>query len=126
MRHVALNVHDPQISKEFYTRVLKMTVEWEPDPDNVYLTSGGQDNLAIHRIMDTASTLSTSQKLDHIGFAVATPGDVDQWYEWVKSNGVRIVKEIKTHRDGARSFYFSDPDGVIIQLIFHPPIAKTK
>jgi len=29
----------------------------------------------------------------------------------------------KTHRDGARSFYFRDPDGVLIQLLYHPPIS---
>ena len=26
-----------------------MQVEWRPDPDNVYLTSGN-DNLALHRV----------------------------------------------------------------------------
>ena len=34
--------------KAFYVDVLGFRVEWEPDPDNVYLTSG-VDNLALHR-----------------------------------------------------------------------------
>lgn len=126
MRHVALNVKDPQISKEFYMRVLKMQLEWEPDPENVYLTSGGEDNLAIHKASptDSAGEESPAQRLDHIGFALPTMQDVDAWYEWVKSHQVKILREIKTHRDGARSFYMEDPDGVIIQMIYHPPIAK--
>ena len=53
----------------------------------------------------------------------AGTADVDQWYAWVRSQGVAILHELKTHRDGARSFYFSDPDGLAIQLIYHPPIA---
>jgi catechol 2,3-dioxygenase-like lactoylglutathione lyase family enzyme len=133
MRHVALNVKDPQASKEFYMRVLKMQLEWEPDPENVYLTSGGEDNLAIHKAPShkTASPktpfdeeASSGQRLDHIGFALPTMADVDAWYEWVKSHDVKILREIKTHRDGARSFYMADPDGVVIQMIYHPPIAQ--
>lgn len=125
LRHVALNVRDPQVSKEFYQRVLRMELEWEPDPDNVYLTSGGQDNLAIHKSEETPSGTGAVERLDHIGFALPTMADVDEWYAWMKSQNVTIVREIKTHRDGARSFYCKDPDGVIIQMIYHPPIAKS-
>ena len=38
--------------------------------------------------------------------------------------GVKIVKEIKTHRDGARSFYLEDPDGIVIQVLYHIPVAR--
>ena len=123
LRHAALNVRDPQISKEFYMRVLKMTLEWEPDPENVYLTSGGQDNLALHKRPD--GTPKEVQYLDHIGFALPAFEDVDGWYAWVKTQGTEIAKELKTHRDGARSFYFTDPDGIVIQMIYHPPIAAS-
>jgi catechol 2,3-dioxygenase-like lactoylglutathione lyase family enzyme len=119
LRHVALNVRDPQASKEFYVRVLRMELEWEPDADNVYLTSGGQDNLALHRAAGAAGGGS----LDHIGFALPSAEDVDAWYAWVKDQGAPVVRELKTHRDGARSFYFTDPDGIIIQMIHHPPIS---
>jgi catechol-2,3-dioxygenase len=121
MRHVALNVQDPQKSKDFYMRVLKMDLEWEPDPDNVYLTSGGRDNLAIHKAKD--ATAASGQRLDHIGFILPTTADVDAWYAWALSHQVPIAQGIKTHRDGARSFYMKDPDGIVIQMIYHPPIA---
>lgn len=121
LRHVALNVRNPQISKQFYMNVLGMELEWEPDPENVYLTSASQDNLALHKASGTSA--ENSQKLDHMGFVVPTLDDVDEWFAWVKSQNVPILKEPKTHRDGARSFYFSDPDGIAIQMIFHPPIA---
>jgi catechol 2,3-dioxygenase-like lactoylglutathione lyase family enzyme len=50
LRHVALNVLDPTKTKDFYIKVLKMELEWEPDAENIYLTSGGLDNLAIHKV----------------------------------------------------------------------------
>lgn len=124
MRHLALNVSDPQRSKDFYTRVLGMQVEWEPDADNVYLTSEGQDNLALHKLPSQAGAPAAPQALDHLGFVLARIDDVDQWYKRVKSYGIAIVNELKTHRDGARSFYFRDPDGILIQIIYHPPIAQ--
>jgi catechol 2,3-dioxygenase-like lactoylglutathione lyase family enzyme len=119
MRHVALNVQDPQASKEFYMRVFKMDLEWEPDADNVYLTSGGRDNIALHRAKGPAEG---PQRLDHIGFMLPTPAEVDAWYAWITSQNVKMVQDIKTHRDGARSFYIQDPEGIVIQMIYHPPI----
>jgi catechol-2,3-dioxygenase len=124
LRHAALKVHNPQRSKEFYMRVLRMQLEWEPDADNIYLTSGGQDNLAIHKAEHLGSG---PQHLDHIGFALPTENDVDAWHEWIASQkDVDIVQGLKTHRDGARSFYFKDPDGIIVQMIYHPPIARSQ
>jgi catechol 2,3-dioxygenase-like lactoylglutathione lyase family enzyme len=132
LRHAALYVKDPQVSKEFYCRVLQMQLEWEPDSDNVYLTSQGLDNLALHSDPkgssggQTAEELHLIPRLDHIGFILPTLADVDAWYSWVTSQGARILREIKTHRDGARSFYFADPDGNIIQMLYHPPISERK
>ena len=123
MRHIALNVRDVQKAKEFYCRVLKMQLEWEPDADNVYLTSGGQDNIAIHKAPEGAS-LTGFDRLDHIGFALPSPAAVDLWHDWIsKQPDAKIVKEVKTHRDGARSFYFQDPNGIVTQMIYHAPIA---
>ena len=97
-------------------------MEWEPDPDNVYLTSRGLDNLALHRA-PAGRSAGAGQTLDHFGVVVPGPKDVDQWHEHIRARGIAIEKELKTHRDGARSFYFRDPDGIVIQVIFHPPIA---
>jgi catechol 2,3-dioxygenase-like lactoylglutathione lyase family enzyme len=98
-----------------------MNIEWEPDAENVYLTSGGLDNLALHK---APSSADAPQRLDHLGFALPTLESVDEWYRFVSAQGAKIVRDIKTHRDGARSFYMADLDGNIIQMIYHPPIAK--
>jgi catechol 2,3-dioxygenase-like lactoylglutathione lyase family enzyme len=121
MWHVALQVERLEATERFYTELLGMRVEWRPDVDNVYLTSGA-DNLALHRISGNAAP-AEQQRLDHIGFILQTPEQVDDWHTFLKANGVTIAKEPKTHRDGARSFYCRDPDGTLVQMIYHPPLA---
>ena len=121
MRHVALNVSDMAACERFYVDLLGMQVEWRPDDDNVYLTSG-HDNLALHRVVKPAGP-DDVQRLDHVGFFIATPQQGDDWYDFLVANDVVIVAKPRTHRDGARSFYCRDPEGVVVQVIYHPPIA---
>jgi len=122
LRHVALNVRDVRRSMEFYSTVLGMKLEWMPDEQNAYLTSG-QDNLALHQL-PPGNVPGPTQTVHHIGFVVRRPEDVDDWANRIRTHGVALAAEPKTHRDGARSFYFHDPDGLLIQLIYHPPISN--
>ena len=123
IRHLALHAYALEEMKRFYSEVLGFVVEWEPDPDNVYLTSG-TDNLALHRAAATSDDRpSSTAPLDHFGLIVWTAADVDAWAAYLGTQGVSLDKPPKTHRDGARSCYFSDPDGNQIQIIHHPPIS---
>lgn len=118
IRHIALRVKNLKVMRHFYVGILKYTVEWEPDPRNLYLTSGA-DNLALH---EEDGPLGAGT-LDHYGILVDHAEDVDSWAAYLKSHDVRLKQEPKTHRDGARSIYFPDPEGNVIQLIYHPPIS---
>ena len=129
LRHLALNVQRLDEMKRFYVDLLGFSVEWEPDPDNVYLSSG-IDNLALHRSAEASrsdptgsASLQTSGALDHLGLIVHSADDVDRWAQFLESRGVTLKAKPRTHRDGARSMYFLDPDGNSIQIIHHPPIS---
>ena len=99
-----------------------MTVDWRPDNDNLYLTSG-HDNLALHRAPPDFAP-AKHQHLDHLGFFLETPQDVDDWFEYLYANDVTIKAPPKNHRDGTRSFYCEDPDGNIVQMIYYPIVEK--
>ena len=115
MRHIALRVERLAECVCFYRDILGMKVDWQPDEDNCYLTSGS-DNLALHRA-DSPLGNGNSQRLDHLGFVLSTMDDVDAWHAHFIAKGVEIISELKTHRDGARSFYCKDPDGNTVQMI---------
>jgi catechol 2,3-dioxygenase-like lactoylglutathione lyase family enzyme len=118
LRHLALKVRNLAKMRAFYVGVMGFQVEWEPDPQNLYLTSGN-DNLALHEVAEDLSGGS----LDHLGIIVGSPQDVDDWAAYLKENKIALLTEPKTHRDGARSIYLKDPEDNTIQIIFHPPIS---
>jgi catechol 2,3-dioxygenase-like lactoylglutathione lyase family enzyme len=121
LRHVALNVRDLAAVEHFYVDLMGMSVEWRPDDNNVYLTSGN-DNLALHVVTGDEAGVP---KLDHIGFFLDTEEDVDDWFAFLKHHDVKMKTQPRKHRDGAKSFYCLDPEGVVVQIIFHPPVVGT-
>ena len=120
IRHVALFIKELETAVDFYTRVMGMQIEWQPDADNVYLTNVG-DVFALHRVDYLPEG---QQRLDHIGFVLKTAEDVDNWYAYFVAQGVKITEAPKTHRDGSHGFYCLDPVGHLLELIYHPPISR--
>ena len=121
LRHVALHVRNLEATVAFYTDLLGMAIEWQPDEDNYYLSSG-IDNLALHRAKTAPD--GNGQRLDHIGFIVDGMDDVDAWHAFLSERGTPILKPPKTHRDGARSCYCADPEGTTVQILYHPPLSR--
>lgn len=120
--HLALNVVDLERALAFYEGDLGLRVEWRPDADNVYLTSG-RDNLALHRV-DRLADADARGRLDHLGFVLPTAESVDAWAAFLSARGHPLAQAPKTHRDGARSFYLKDPAGNLVQFIHHPPLER--
>ncbi len=120
IRHVALTVSNLEAAEHFWVDLMGYQIEWRPDADNVYLRSGS-DNLALHRGVYRAP-VDESGQLDHIGLAVPTADDVDGWAAFLKSRGVSLRTEPRTHRDGSRSLYCYGPEDILIQIIYHQPL----
>jgi catechol 2,3-dioxygenase-like lactoylglutathione lyase family enzyme len=139
--HLALNAHHLEAMTRFYVDLLGFRIVWQPDPDNVYLSSG-RDNLALHRDarsaeasrdVEPASTATRADEsgerrrgaLDHLGLVVDAPDDVDRWAAFLEAHGVALAAAPRTHRDGSRSLYVDDPDGNRVQIIHlgAPPTA---
>ena len=79
LHHVALHTTNMEKSRHFWIDLLGYAVEWEPDPDNVYLTVG-LDNVALH----SGKEPTGPQRLDHVGLIVASAEDVFSWEAHLK------------------------------------------
>ena len=122
MRHIALKVRNIARSKKFYQDMLGMDVVWEPDPENVYLSSGC-DNIALHEVAQNFVAEAVERQLDHLGFVVETVERVKELEQEFQAKGVKIVHPFKIHRDGSASFYCADPDGIVIQMLYEPQLS---
>jgi catechol 2,3-dioxygenase-like lactoylglutathione lyase family enzyme len=119
LMHVALRVRDVNAAMRFYVETFGMRVVWQPDPQNVYLSSG-IDNLALH---ETAGVVPDGA-LDHVGFLVDAPADVYAAAEALGARGVPLARAPATHRDGSVSCYCRDPDGNLVQILYLPRTAE--
>jgi catechol 2,3-dioxygenase-like lactoylglutathione lyase family enzyme len=127
LRHLALGVRQLEAMKRFYVDLLGFDVEWEPDADNVYLSSG-IDNLAAP--FDSAHDrprIARGKPVDHRGEqARSFRGDCAIACRWMRaafleSRGVTIDAPPRTAT--APGPAISDPDGNSVQIIHHPPIS---
>ena len=120
--HLALWVPDEHFAAtlRFYRDGMGMAIDWQPDDDNVYLSSG-RDNLALHRTKAPRRVELETSSLDHLGFVMDDADTVDKWYAWLEPRaaelGIELLTQVKLHRDGATSFYLRDPAGHNVQLI---------
>jgi catechol 2,3-dioxygenase-like lactoylglutathione lyase family enzyme len=123
LRHVALKVRDISRAKDFYRQCFGMEVVWEPDPQNVYLSSGC-DNLALHESPRGTDASTDGDCLDHLGFIIDSIERVRELEKEFCGRGVKIVHPFKIHRDGSASFYCADPDGIVIQMLYEPHLSR--
>ena len=110
--HVAIRVKDVDRAKSFYIG-LGMKLVWD-DPEWCYLEAGpGNDGLAL---------LGPGYKAagPHFAFHFADSGDVEQVHRQLIESGVD-VGALHAHRDGTSSFYFKDPEGNWLEMLYHPP-----
>lgn len=126
LRHLALFVLRERFAatQRFYREGLGMALDWQPDDDNVYLTSG-RDNLALHAV-DQAPAREGA--LDHLGFMVPDVPALEAWHARLSTGAsawsIEILGLPRLHRDGASSFYLIDPAGNRLQLLHMPAITS--
>jgi catechol 2,3-dioxygenase-like lactoylglutathione lyase family enzyme len=64
IKHIALKVKNFKDCLNFYTNLLEMKIDWQPDGENAYLTNG-RDNLALH-LDETLDLITIYKKVqDH-------------------------------------------------------------
>jgi len=124
MGHLSLRVSDLDASEKFYIEILGMRPVWRSEGEIAFLECGNDDLALIQipkeEVQAFRQRAQSSQSLHHFGFRVRSKDGVDQLAEEVKARGVVIDDGPRDHRDGSRSFYFRDPDGNHVQILWDP------
>jgi len=124
MGHLSLRVSDLDASEKFYVEVLGMKPVWRKEGEIAFLECGNDDLALIQIPKEEIEAFlrrgQGSQSLHHFGFRVRASEEVDRVAQEVRDRGFVIDDGPRDHRDGSRSFYFKDPDGNYIQILWDP------
>ena len=115
LTHVQLIVRDVQRSLDFYTDVFGMEVQfWDGDRMVFLRTPARRDTLTLNQ-SDDQTRAGAPGGVDHIGFRLVNPAELDHAIEEVAKAGGRLV-ERGEHPSGQPFAYVADPDGYLIEL----------
>lgn len=112
-----LYVADLRSAEAFYSDVLGLEVFAREHPRHVFFRCG-DGMLLLFNPKETQQDNNLpphgAQGSQHLAFAVPT-AELDNWRVHLEENGVTILKDVHWP-NGARSLYFSDPDGHGLEL----------
>ncbi|WP_148700506.1 VOC family protein [Candidatus Nitrososphaera evergladensis] len=110
--------HDLGSLKKFYSDILGLKVVDEEEGKFVFLKAGASMLLVFNsdRTFPSNDKLPPHGAYGNIHFALEIEtGDYEKWKEHLAQNGVAI--ELEVNWKEARSLYFRDPSGNLVELI---------
>ena len=116
LTHIHLVVADLQRSLTFYETVFGMEEQFRSGPAMVFLrTPGAYDTITINEDAARADDAGRRDGVDHFGFRLRDPEDLERAIREVEAAGGKLV-ERGNHGPGIPYAYVSDPDGYLIEL----------
>ena len=120
LNHLTLRVNDIKRAEAFYTNTLVFTIERKMGQSmTVYRI--GSDSLVIVEAETAYDDKSKDYRVDHFGFTLSSPEQVDELAEYFKENDVSIITGPANRKNG-RFLFITDPDGNMIEF-FHEKIS---
>ncbi len=114
LNHITLRVNNIEKAETFYGEILGFNVEKKMGRSmTVYRI--GKDSLVLVEAETEYERSSKDYRVDHFGFFVDTPEEVDQLAEYFQENEVTILSGPSNRKTG-RFVFISDPDGNMIEI----------
>ncbi|MBC8041992.1 MAG: VOC family protein [Rhizobacter sp.] len=111
---ITLRVNNLRRAEEFYMKIMGFKLHHRLGVNMTYLEAGG-DSLVLVRAETPSSRQARDIRVDHFGFKLATPAEVDEAALLFKEENVHMLTTPANRRDG-RAFFVLDPDGNMIEI----------
>jgi catechol 2,3-dioxygenase-like lactoylglutathione lyase family enzyme len=113
MNHVSLSVTDVNRSADFYNRVLGLEIISRPANGGLNMGLGNESFLGLYNLSNPGS-------MSHLCIGV-DDYDADELAERLVPHGItaRVSRDPANRTSGGDQLYFTDPDGISVQLAQH-------
>jgi catechol 2,3-dioxygenase-like lactoylglutathione lyase family enzyme len=112
LTHVSLSVKDLERSLRFYWKVFGAKVYWREPGSAQVKTPGCHDVIALE---ERKSGVGKAGGIDHFGFRLVDPNDIDKAVEEAVAAGGRLLRRGE-FAPGVPYAYVADPDGYEVEI----------
>lgn len=114
LNHITLRVNNIEKAEQFYSELLGFKIEKKMGRSmTVYRI--GKDSLVLVEAETEYDKSSRDYRVDHFGFFVDTPEQIDELAVFFREQEVTILSGPSNRKNG-RFIFISDPDGNMIEI----------
>src|SRR5690554_4725323 len=117
LNHITLRVNRINASKEFYGDILGFELLRTMGQSMAVYNVGNGDTLVIVEAETSYDSTSRDFRVDHFGFYVDTPEEIDEIANYFRDKEVVILSGPANCKKG-RFLFVSDPDGNMIEFFY--------
>lgn len=117
LNHITIRVNRIDASKEFYGEILGFELIKTMGQSMAVYDIGGGDSLVIVEAETSYDPTSRDFRVDHFGFYLDSPEQVDELAEYFRRYEVTIISGPANRKKG-RFLFIADPDGNMIEFFY--------
>ncbi|MFH5831173.1 VOC family protein [Halalkalibaculum sp. DA3122] len=117
LNHITIRVNDIERAEEFYGEILGFELVRKMGKSMAVYQVGEEDTLVLVEAETSYDPNSRDYRVDHFGFYVDSPEEVDEMAEYFKEQEVSILSGPANRKRG-RFVFISDPDGNMIEVFY--------
>lgn len=117
LNHITIRVNDIERAEEFYGDILGFELVRKMGKSMAVYQVGDEDTLVLVEAETSYDPNSRDYRVDHFGFYVDSPDEVDEMAEYFREQEVSILSGPANRKRG-RFVFISDPDGNMIEVFY--------
>jgi catechol 2,3-dioxygenase-like lactoylglutathione lyase family enzyme len=117
INHITIRVNDIKRAEEFYGDLLGFELVRKMGQSMAVYRVGDEDTLVLVEAETSYDPSSRDYRVDHFGFYLDSPEEVDELAEFFRENEVTVLSGPANRKRG-RFVFVSDPDGNMIEFFY--------